>query len=265
MTLKAAESVSQGLVVMSSISLTTLPGIPLIQPGDDLIVIILQSLQAADLALQDDDILIITSKIVSKAEGRFANLSQIIPGPEAETLAEETGKDPRLVELILCESRSVSRKAPGVLITEHRLGFVSANSGIDHSNVEDERLLLLPLDPDATAQKIRQGLLETTGAAVGIVISDSHGRPFRLGTVGIAIGVAGLPALLDLRGQTDLYGRELLITMQGYADMIASAAQLVSSEGAEGRPVALLRGLAFPKVDGTARDLLRPREHDLYR
>jgi coenzyme F420-0:L-glutamate ligase/coenzyme F420-1:gamma-L-glutamate ligase len=252
-------------MLMSSFSITTLPNIPLIKPGDDLVTIILDSLRAATMQLQAGDVLIVTSKIVSKAEGRYATLSNIAPGPEAESLGDEIGKDPRLVELILCESRSVSRKAPGVLVTEHRLGFVSANSGIDHSNVEDDVVLLLPLDPDLSARKLRQGLYETTSAQVGIVISDSHGRPFRLGTVGIAIGVAGMPALLDLRGQTDLYGRELMITMQGYADMIASAAQLVSSEGAEGRPVALLRGLEFPDVDGQARDLLRPREQDLYR
>jgi coenzyme F420-0:L-glutamate ligase/coenzyme F420-1:gamma-L-glutamate ligase len=172
-----------------------------------------------------------------------------------------------VVELILRESKSISRKTRGVLVTEHRLGFVSANAGIDQSNVEGEgsQVLLLPLDPDSSARRIRQQLFERSGALAGIVISDSHGRPFRLGTVGIAIGVAGLPALLDLRGQPDLYGRELKISMQGFADMIASAAQLVSSEGAEGRPIALIRGLQYPPQMGSAADLLRPAEQDLYR
>ncbi len=250
---------------MSSLTVSTLPDIPLIEPGDDLVAIMLASLARAGLSLQDHDVLVITSKIVSKAEGRFVRLNSVEPGPQALALAEEIGKEAPLVELILRESKSISRKAPGVLVTEHRLGFVSANSGIDHSNVADEQVLLLPQDPDATAHAIRQRLLDRTGAAVGIVISDSHGRPFRLGTVGIAIGAAGLPALLDLRGQSDLYGRELKITMQGYADMIASTAQLVSSEGAEGRPVALIRGLDFPDHDGRASDLLRPRDQDLYR
>jgi len=259
------ESISQGSTSVSTITLTTLPGIPLIVPGDDLVAIILDSLSAMGWVLQDQDVLVITSKIVSKAEGCFVDLESVEPSAEAQTLAAEVDKDPRLVELILRESASISRKAPGVLVTEHRLGFVSANSGLDQSNVADKQVLLLPQDPDATACQIRQRLLEKTGVSVSVVISDSHGRPFRLGTVGIAIGVAGLPALLDLRGQSDLYGRELKITMQGYADMIASAAQLVSSEGAEGRPVALLRGLEFPAQDGGARDLLRPRDQDLYR
>lgn len=247
--------------------MTALPGIPEIRPGDDLVTIILNAADQAGLMLQTGDVLVITSKIISKAEGCLVQLSSVTPGAEALKLAEETRKDPRMVELILRESTAISRKAPHVLVVQHRLGFVSANAGIDQSNIADgdEWALLLPPDPDASARALRMGLYQHTGVEVGIVISDSHGRPFRLGTVGVAVGVAGLPALLDLRGQRDLHGRTLQITMQGYSDMIASAATLLSGEGGEGRPVVLLRGLMYPPQDGRASDLYRPADQDLYR
>ncbi|MBZ0298809.1 MAG: coenzyme F420-0:L-glutamate ligase [Anaerolineae bacterium] len=250
-----------------TLTITTLPGIPLVEPGDDLVQLMMDGLAAGGLNLQAGDVLVVTSKIVSKSEGRLVRLAAVKPGARAEAVAAEVGKDPRIVELILSESRSISRQAPNVLITEHRLGFISANAGIDQSNVPgySEYVLLLPVDPDASARRLREQLRERTGVEVGIIISDSHGRPFRVGTVGVAIGVAGLPAVLDLRGQPDLFGRELRISMQGYADMIASTAQLVSGEGAEGLPVTLVRGLRFPAVDGSARDLQRDPDHDLYR
>jgi coenzyme F420-0:L-glutamate ligase/coenzyme F420-1:gamma-L-glutamate ligase len=250
-----------------SLTINTLPGIPLVNPGDDLVQMILDGVAAADMALQTGDVLIVTSKIVSKSEGRIFRLDEVEPGAEAQQIASEVGKDPRIVELILRESKSISRKTRGVLITEHRLGFISANAGIDQSNVPDytEHVLLLPLDPDGTAERIREQLLGATGADVGIIISDSHGRPFRVGTVGVAIGVAGLPAVLDLRGQPDLFGRELQVSMQGYADMVASMGQLVGGEGAEGRPVTLVRGLQHPRQEGHASDLLRASGQDLYR
>ena len=255
--------------VLTEVSLTAiaLRNIPQVQPGDDLVKIIQNGLLASDLKLQQGDVLVVTSKIISKAEGRLVVLASIEPGAEAQRIAAETEKDPRLVELILRESRSISRQAGSVLVTEHRLGFVSANAGIDQSNVdhEIEQVLLLPEDPDATARFIHKQLHAVTGVKVGVIISDSHGRPFRLGSVGVAIGVAGMPALLDLRGQTDMYGRELRISMQGYADMVASTAQLLSGEGAEGRPIVLLRGLNFPDQEGSARDLQRSPEQDLYR
>jgi coenzyme F420-0:L-glutamate ligase/coenzyme F420-1:gamma-L-glutamate ligase len=247
--------------------MTALPGVPLVQPGDDLVQIIVNGLTAAKIVLQNGDALVVTSKIVSKAEGRIVELDSIEPRPEAEHLAHETGKDARVVELVLRESQGISRKAPNVLVVHHRLGFTSANAGIDQSNLEssDARVLLLPLDPDATAQSIRTRLLEWSGADVAVVISDTHGRPFRLGNVGVAIGVAGMPALLDLRGQDDLYGRKLRISVQGYADLVASAAHLLSGEGNEGRPIMHLRGLDFPAGDGRASDLYRLPEQDLYR
>lgn len=249
-----------------SLSLIPLPGLPLVKPGDDLVCLIADGLLQAGLALQPGDVLVVTSKIVSKAEGRLVELAAVEPSPEALRLAAVTGKDARLVELILRESSAVSRAAPGVLIVRHRLGFVSANAGIDQSNIEDggAAALLLPLDPDASARKLRAGLRERTGVDVAVVLSDSHGRPFRLGNVGVAVGVSGLPALLDLRGTPDLFGRPLQITQVAYADLIASAAVLLLGEGAEGRPVVLMRGLHCPPGEGRAADLNRPIEQDLY-
>jgi coenzyme F420-0:L-glutamate ligase/coenzyme F420-1:gamma-L-glutamate ligase len=250
-----------------SLTITALPGIPLIQPGDDLVQIILDGLSSAGLTLQDGDALVVTSKIVSKSEGRIVDLNAVTPSAQAIELAEETSKDPRVVELVLCESQGISRKARGVLVVQHRLGFISANAGIDQSNLEggDNRVLLMPIDPDESARKICARLEQATGAKIAVVISDSHGRPFRMGNVGVAIGVAGMPALLDLRGQSDLFGRKLKISMSGYGDLVASAAHLLSGEGDEGRPVMHLRGLQFPAGDGHANDLYRPAEQDLYR
>ncbi len=248
-------------------TLMALPGIPLVQPGDDLPRLILDAVERAGLTLQTGDALAVTSKIISKSERRFVRLSDVTPGPKALQLAVETSKDPRIVELVLGESVAVVRQAPGVLIVRHRLGFVSASAGIDQSNVEggDEGVLLLPLDPDASAQAIRQRLRKATGVEVGIVVSDSHGRPFRMGNAAVAIGVAGLPALVDMRGQTDLFNRVLKITVQAYADEIASAANLLSGEAAEGLPVVLVRGLRWPEVEGRASDMIRPLETDLFR
>ncbi len=250
-----------------TLTITALPGIPLVQPGDDLAQLILAALERASLTLEDGDALVVTSKIVSKSEGRFVDLASVVPGDAARSLAEQIGKDPRLVELVLQQSTRVSRTAPNTLITQHKLGFVCANAGIDQSNVEgaEQRVLLLPRDPDVSAQALHDAFKAAAGASVGIVISDSHGRPFRLGNAGVAVGVAGMPALLDLRGQTDLFGRELRVSVQAYADEVAAAANLLSGEAAEGRPVVLVRGLGYPALDGHAADLNRPAEMDLYR
>lgn len=250
-----------------SLSVIALPGIPLVQQGDDLPKIILNGLAKLGVQLETGDVLVVTSKIVSKAEGRLFDLREIEPSPEAQRLAAETRKDPRIVELVLRESLKISRQAPGVLVVQHRLGFVSANGGIDQSNVDgsEDMVLLLPVDPDASAEKIRVRLKKQTGADAGIVISDSHGRPFRVGNVGVAIGVAGMPAVLDLRGKSDLFGRELKISIMGYADLVASTANLLTGEADEGRPIVLVRGLQFPAMQGKAVDLYRPPEQDLYR
>lgn len=253
--------------ISPDISLTALPGIPIIVPGTDLVATIIAALEQAGLVLQARDVLVVTSKIVSKSEGRFVRLADVHPGDEALRHAEIVGKDPRMVELVLRESQEVSREGVNTLIVRHKLGFVSANAGIDQSNLDggDEQVLLLPVDPDASARAISEGLKVRTGVEVGVVISDSHGRPFRMGNVGVAIGSAGIPALRDLRGQPDLFGRILKYTQQGFADMIASAAGLVSGEGAEGRPVVLVRGLQFSEAAGRASDLVRPVHQDLFR
>lgn len=254
---------------MTEITLTAVPHIPHVQAGDDLPRILIEALQTAALSLQDGDVLAIAQKIVSKAEGRTVRLSAVTPSPRAREVAAQVEKDPRIVELILQESEEISRLRRGVLIVRHRLGFTSANAGIDRSNVAqdgaDEQVLLLPQDPDGSAQRIRERLESEFGVRVGVVITDSHGRPFRLGTVGVAIGAAGLPALWDRRGEPDLYGYALQHTDVGVADEIAAAAGLLMGQGAEGTPVVLLRGLRLPQVDGRAADLVRPKEMDLYR
>lgn len=254
---------------LPKLNLTAVPGIPSVEPGDDVFALLIEALSKVGLELANGDILVIAQKIISKAEGRFAQLESVAPGDQARQLAEETGKDPRLVELILQESDEVSRRGPGVLIVRHRLGFTSANAGIDRSNVaqsgQGETVLLLPNDPDAAAQQIREKFLDRFGISVGVVISDSHGRPFRLGTLGVAIGVAGIPALWDRRGEADLHGYELQHTDVGVADEIAAAAGLLMGQGAEGLPVVLVRGLKLPSLNGRASDLVRPKALDLYR
>lgn len=244
-----------------------IPGIPLIQAGDDIIDIIIDCADAAGLELRPGDTLVISSKIVSKSLGRLVALDCVEPTAEAEALAEETGKDPRLVELILGQSKRVSRKRLGVLVTEHVLGLVSANAGIDQSNIEggDDMALLLPVDPDAAAQRFRADIKKRLGFALAIIISDTHGRPFRVGNVGVAIGAAGLPAVKDLRGQRDLFGRVLEVTQVAYADLVASAAHLLGGEADEGLPAVILRGLDLSAPHGRAADLNRAAEHDLYR
>lgn len=247
-------------------TLTALPGIPLVQPGDDLAGLILAGLQRARIELRDGDLLVVAQKVVSKAEGRQVDLRQVEPSERARQLGEQTGKDPRLVELILSESRSVLRTRPGLMVVEHRLGFVCANAGIDHSNVEGETtVLLLPADPDRSAGQLRQRIQSDSGVELGVLVIDSHGRAWRMGTSGVAIGVSGVPALLDLRGEPDLYGDPLLVTEVGLADELAAAASVLMGQAAEGRPVVHLRGLPYPLREAALGELLRPKEQDLFR
>ncbi len=250
-----------------ALEIKALNNIPLVQSGDDLVELIIDALQNDSLNLRDGDALVISSKIISKSEGRVVDLKTVTPSQSAVSLAQETRKDPRIVELVLQESTMVSRTAPGVLVTQHRLGFISANAGIDQSNVghDPDLILLMPDNPDLSAGKIRDRLHERLSVQVGVIISDSHGRPFRMGNIGVAIGIAGMPALVDLRGQQDLFGRELKISLQAYGDLVASAAHLVCGEGDEGRPVVLVRGLDYEAVTGSASVLNRPPEQDLYR
>lgn len=255
---------------MPQLHLMSIPNIPHVQPGDNLAELLLAALASAGLKLQDNDILAIAQKIVSKAEGRQVNLAEVTPGPQAQAVAAQTGKDPRLVELVLQESDGqISRLRLGVLIVRHRLGFTSANAGIDRSNVaqtgHEETVLLLPQEPDASAERIRQAMQAQLGVNIGVVITDSHGRPFRLGTVGVAIGVAGIPALWDRRGEPDLYGYALQHTDVGVADEIAAAAGLLMGQAAESTPAVVVRGLRLPAQPGKAADLIRPKEMDLYR
>lgn len=253
---------------MAGVRLIGVTGIPLVDTGDDLPALIETALRDGGIGLEDGDVVVITSKIVSKAEGRWVDLDTVEPGDEARRLAAEVGKDPREVAVILSESTGVSRKGHGVLITRHRLGFVSANAGIDHSNARPgpNWRLLLPARPDESARALRARLNAAFGVTAAVVISDSHGRPFRLGTVGVAVGAAGLPALRDLRGRPDLFGTPLRVTEVGFADEIAAAAGLVLGQAAEGVPVVVVRGLDYPIMDDTrAADLVRPSELDLYR
>ncbi len=253
-----------------TLTLTPLPGIPLVNPGDDLVAIILEALERMKLTLVGGDILVVAQKIVSKSEDRLINLANIIPSPDAIELGKRIEKDPRLTELILQESKSILRSRPGTIIVEHRLGFVCANAGIDHSNVSGEDLtaewvLLLPKDPGASAKTLRSRLEETCGVPLGVLIIDSHGRAWRMGTAGVAIGFSGLPGLVDLRGQPDLFGYQLQITQVGAADELASAASLVMGQAAEGTPVIHARGFPYELREGGLSELIRPEEQDLFR
>ena len=254
-----------------TLTLQPLKGIPLIKPGDLLAPIINQAVLAAGFDWQEGDILVIAQKIVSKAEGRLVNLSEIVPSEDAMRYAETTQKDPRFIELVLRESNEVLRVRLGTIIVEHRRGFVCANAGIDHSNVmgghgnAEDWFLLLPEDPDASARKIRDELRELTGLDLGVVIIDSHGRAWRMGTVGVAIGVAGLPALVDLRGEEDLFGFQLRVTMVAAADELAAAASLVMGQAAEGIPVVHVRGFPYPLRESMLQELIRPKDMDLFR
>jgi coenzyme F420-0:L-glutamate ligase/coenzyme F420-1:gamma-L-glutamate ligase len=240
-----------------------------VQPGDSLADLIIAALRADDLMLEDSDVLVIAQKVVSKAEGRLVDLDTVEPSPAAKELAVRCEKDPRLVELVLQESRAVVRAVPGVLIVEDRRGFVCANAGIDRSNVEQgcegERVALLPLEPDASARAVRERIAEVTGARPAIVINDSHGRAFRQGTVGVAIGAAGIAPLWDRRGERDLTGYTLKATVIGLADEVAAAASLLMGPAADGIPAVVVRGVPFPSGEEGARSLPWPREQDLFR
>ena len=251
------------------VTMTGLAGVPLVQPGDDLGGIAAAAFATNGLAPEEGDVLVVAQKIVSKAEGRYVDVATVRPSERAIALAAELDKDPRFVEVVLSESKRVVRHRPGLLIVEHRLGFVMANAGIDHSNIGveagSERVLLLPVDPDGSAHALRQYLIGAFGVGLGVIISDSFGRPWRKGTVGVAIGASGLPALVDLRGHPDLFGRKLLVTETGFADEVAAAAGLLMGQADEAVPMVLVRGLAWSAPDRPAGFLIRPAEHDLFR
>src|SRR5712691_9557768 len=253
----------------AQLTITGLRSVPMVQAGDDLAVIALDAYAATGLAPADGDVLVVAQKIVSKAEDRIVDVAAVEPSERAIALAAEVEKDPRLVEVILSESRRIVRHRPNLVIAEHHRGWVMANAGIDHSNVAPadgvERVLLLPVDPDASARALQQLLAESCGKRIAIIVSDSFGRPFRRGTVGIALGAAGLPAVIDWRGHPDLFGRKLEVTETGFADEVAAAASLVQGQADEGTPIVLVRGLTWSAPEAPAAALVRPAEHDLFR
>jgi coenzyme F420-0:L-glutamate ligase/coenzyme F420-1:gamma-L-glutamate ligase len=251
------------------LTLTPLLGIPLVRPGDDLAALLIAAIARAGLTPEKGDVLAVAQKVVSKAEGRYVDLAGVAPSPQANSLAAEVNKDPRLVEVILAESRRVVRKRPGVLIVEHRLGFTMANAGVDRSNVDPghgaEPVLLLPRDPDASAAYLRARIDARFRAPLAVVITDSWGRPWRRGTVGVALGAAGIPAVLDMRGRPDLFGHALRVTQTGFADEVASAASLLMGQSDEAQPAVLVRGLTWTQPSSPAAGLVRPAEEDLFR
>jgi coenzyme F420-0:L-glutamate ligase/coenzyme F420-1:gamma-L-glutamate ligase len=250
------------------IELHPLSAIGEVVPGEDLARTLAEALSAANLQPRPFDVLLVTQKVVSKAENRFVDLGTVTPSAQAIELAELTRKDPRYVELVLAESSGVVRAVPEILITRHRTGHVMANSGIDRSNTGPggaDRVLLLPVDADTSAAKLRSGLAQYWTPPPAIVISDSFGRPWRYGVTGVAIGASGLPALIDRRGELDRNGRKLEVTQVALGDMIASAAGLLTGEGAESVPAVLLRGLRWDLEEQPAKALVRPVKEDLFR
>ena len=254
-----------------ALSLIPLKGLPLVSPGDDLVNFISETLSKNKYALQDGDIIVIAQKIVSKAEDRLVNLTTVTPSQKALEYAQITNKDPRLIELILSESNEVVRVRKGLIIVEHRLGFISANAGIDHSNVSGpwgdakDWVLLLPENPDASAGQIRAGLEERCECHVGVLIIDSHGRAWRMGTIGMTIGLSGLPGLVDLRGSEDLFDYRLRVTQVAASDELAAGASLMMGQAREGTPVVLARGFPYPLREASLSELIRPKDFDLFR
>ena len=256
-----------------SLILSPLIGIPLIHPETDLGGVLLKSLSENEITLVDGDILVVTQKIVSKSEGRLVDLKSITPSLQADELAVSSEKDPRLVELILRESREILRIRPGTIIVEHNLGFICASAGIDHSNVfpEDPKsdpndyVLLLPKNPDRSALEIRRNIEKKTHTHIGVMIIDSQGRAWRNGVTGMCIGLSGFPPIVDKRGDPDLFGYQLKITLIAVADELAAAASLVMGQADEGTPVVHVRGFPYSLGDGSLKDLLRPKDQDLFR
>ena len=254
-----------------ALTLTPLTGIPLIKPNDSLPDILNKALLENNLLLEDNDILVLAQKIVSKAENRLVNLTTVTPSARAHEVSQKTEKDPRLIELILQESVEVLRTRPGTIIVQHKNGFVCANAGIDHSNVQaawgraEDWVLLLPEDLDRSAKTIRDTLSKEHKVNIGVMIIDTHGRAWRIGTVGACIGLAGLPGVVDLRGVSDIFGYQLRVTQVAAADELAAAASLMMGQAAEATPVVHVRGFPYSLRDGSLQELIRPKEMDLFR
>lgn len=279
---------------INSVQFMAVPEMPLIWPGDELAKIVLDCLAREGLEFRDGDVLALAQKIVSKSEGRLINLADVRPGERALELASLVAKDPRHVEVILSESKEVLWASPGIFVVETHHGYVCANAGVDRSNIEQIRgeprrvlplpeetekdeahletewLCLLPRDPDYSAAQIRARVKELSGADIAVVINDTHGRPFRMGGVGVALGTAGLMALIDQRGEQDMFGYKLQATLVGFGDELASAASLIMGQAAEATPAVLVRGLRYRRpnptqLDPGARELIRSRQQDVFR
>jgi len=249
------------------LKLFTVPGIPLVNPGDDLVRIIAEAVDKSDNNILPGDVLVVAQKLISKAEGRIVDLDTVIPGAEARELAAATDKEPAIVQLILDESRQILRHRPGILIAEHNNGWILANAGIDRSNVDadDNKVLLLPENPDHSAALLRTGLEERYQSKLGVIVADSVGRAWRMGTTGLTLGCSGVEALADLRGEHDMFGRELRVSEHAIADSIAAAAELLMGEAAEGTPVVVVRGLQQGTSAQDSTVLLRPSKDDMFR
>jgi coenzyme F420-0:L-glutamate ligase/coenzyme F420-1:gamma-L-glutamate ligase len=251
--------------------LTPLTGLPLVQPGDNIAGLIQNELRRLKIKVEDGDVFVIAQKIISKSEDRLVNLTQVTPSRDAIELADRVQKDARFVELVLRESLSVLRTRPGTLIVEHKLGFICANAGIDHSNVQgpwgnpDDWVLLLPENPDLSASQIRSELEKVENVHLGVIIIDSHGRAWRMGIVGATIGLSGVPGLVDLRGVPDLFGYQLRITQVAAADELAAGASLLMGQAAEKAPVVHVHGFPYPLRESSLRELIRPQNEDLFR
>jgi coenzyme F420-0:L-glutamate ligase / coenzyme F420-1:gamma-L-glutamate ligase len=254
--------------VIKQITYTALPNIPLVEPGDDLPTIILTSLNSTTMGLEDGDALVIAQKVFSKIENRFLDLDDVIPSKRALELAKTVGKDPSYIEAILSEATEILRTREELVIVEHRLGYIMANAGIDESNIDHQsgrRVLLLPQNPDESCRDLRDQLFALTGANVGIVMNDSFGRPWRNGVVGVALGSAGIPSLVNLIGTPDLFGRKMRVTEVAVADELAAAGSLVMGQAAEGLPIIHVRGLSWSHEATSAMALIRPKERDMFR
>lgn len=253
----------------ASICYFALSGIPLIEPGDDLAGILTTALRHSNVGLHDGDVLVVAQKIVSKAEGRYVDLRSITPSDRAVEIARQSGKEPRHVEVMLAESEDIVKVGPNVVIAAHRLGFVMANAGIDESNIRHDtaadRVLLLPCNPDDSAATLKQKLDQTFGVSIGVLINDSFGRPWRNGIVGVALGAAGVPSLIDRVGTPDLFGRKMKATEIAVADELAAAASLLMGQAAEGVPAVVVRGFHLDAPERPAKSLIRRRETDLFR
>ncbi len=251
---------------MDAIQIIGIEHLPIVKTGDNLAELICNAAENQGTHIQNGDILVITHVIVSRAEGRVVNLDEVVPSEFAKSIAKQYGKDPTLVEAVLQETKSIRRMGDGKLITETKHGFICANSGIDKSNVPGERnVALLPDDPDRSAEEIREKIRRSTGCDVAVIISDTHGRPLRKGEINVAIGVAGIKALRDRRGESDLFGYVLKVKQTAIVDELASAAELVIGQANEGIPVAIIRGYDHLKSENAkATDLIRPKEEDLF-